>query len=79
MNQFDILIIDHFRAFDTYWKIPAHAQTAKDGEWVEGFGLDFFNKLSKQQPNLKLVAEDLGEIRDEVIDLRNQFKLPGMQ
>ncbi len=76
---FDIIRIDHFRAFDTYWKIPASCPTAIEGKWILGPSHDFFDNLKKTLPRLKIVAEDLGDLRPEVLKLRDDYKLPGMQ
>lgn len=76
---FDIIRIDHFRAFDTYWKIPAECETAIDGEWIEAPGYDLFDTILKQLPDIKIVAEDLGELRDEVYVLRDYYKFKGMK
>lgn len=75
---FDIIRIDHFRAFDTYWKIPASCETAVVGQWVEAPGYELFDKLYETYPNLNIVAEDLGEMRPEVYVLRDHYSLPGM-
>ncbi len=75
---FDIVRIDHFRAFDTYWKIPASCPTAVEGEWVEGPGRAFFDRLYEEYPQMHIVAEDLGELRPEVYELRDAYGLPGM-
>ena len=74
----DYLRLDHFRAFDTYYVIPAEEETARNGEWKIGPRDDFFNKLYAKYPNLNLIAEDLGDLRPEVLELRDQFNLPGM-
>lgn len=74
----DVVRIDHFRAFDTYWSIPATATTAKTGEWKKGPGLDFFKAIKKAQPNARLIAEDLGDLFESVRILRNACGLPGM-
>ena len=77
-NLCDYLRIDHFRAFDTYYVIPAGEETARNGVWKIGPREDFFNKLYQRYPNIKLIAEDLGDLRPEVLELRDQFNLPGM-
>lgn len=74
----DVLRIDHFRAFDSYWSIPASAETAKRGSWQIGPGLDFFTALRKAIPGAKLIAEDLGELTPTVTLLREATGLPGM-
>ena len=76
---YDITRLDHFRAFDTYYEIPSMAKDAKIGEWKEAPGYDFFNCLKKNHPDIKLIAEDLGDMREEVFHLRDHFNLPGMQ
>lgn len=78
-NLFDIIRIDHFRAFDTYWKIPVECETAIEGEWMESPGYDFFNELVKTYPQIEIVAEDLGLPRKEVYDLRDYFGFKGMK
>ena len=75
---YDILRIDHFRAFDTYWKIPASCDTAIEGEWVEAPGYKLFDELYRKLPKLKIVAEDLGDLRPEVLELRDHYHLMGM-
>ncbi len=79
-NQlFDIIRIDHFRAFDTYWKIPASCPTAIEGEWVEAPGYEVIAALKNKIPGLNLVAEDLGDLRPEVLELKNYYHLKGMK
>ena len=75
---YDIIRIDHFRAFDTYWKIPASCETAIEGEWIEAPGYEFFDTLLQQLPDIWIVAEDLGDLRPEVLKLRDAYNLPGM-
>lgn len=75
---YDIIRIDHFRAFDTYWKIVASCETAVDGEWVEAPGYAMFDELYRQIPDIQIVAEDLGDIRPEVLELRDHYGLMGM-
>jgi 4-alpha-glucanotransferase len=79
----DVLRIDHFRAFAAYWEIPADAKSAMEGKWVNGPGLDFFEKIAmhRQQKifELPLIAEDLGVIDQAVIDLLESLALPGMK
>jgi 4-alpha-glucanotransferase len=77
-NLCDIVRIDHFRGFDTYWSIPADAVTAKTGRWENGPGLNFFNVVQRALPGCRLIAEDLGELMPSVHTLRNATGLPGM-
>lgn len=76
---FDVVRIDHFRAFDTYWKIPASCPTAIEGEWVEAPGYDLFDKIYSVYPDIKIVAEDLGDLRPEVLVLRDHYHMVGMR
>ncbi len=78
-HVFDIIRIDHFRAFDTYWKIPSSCPTAMEGEWIEAPGYAFFDQLFKVMPNIRVVAEDLGEMRPQVGELRDHYKFTGMK
>ena len=75
---FDVIRIDHFRGFDTYWKIPADCPTAERGEWVEAPGYALFDAVYGEMPGLRLIAEDLGLMREEVYTLRDRYGLPGM-
>lgn len=76
---FDIIRIDHFRAFDTFWKIPASCPTAIEGEWIEAPGYEVIDTLKEQIPGVNLVAEDLGDLRPEVLELKNHYQLKGMK
>lgn len=75
----DCVRLDHFRAFDTYYSIPAQDTTAKNGVWKKGPGAQFFKELYKKEKNIQLIAEDLGgETVPGVRNLRKKFNLPGM-
>jgi 4-alpha-glucanotransferase len=76
--RFDLLRIDHFRALESYWAVPAGAKTAKTGVWRHGRGQELLTALRAAYGDLPLVAEDLGIITDEVRALRDRFELPGM-
>ncbi len=76
---FDIIRVDHFRAFDTYWKIIASCPTAIDGEWIEAPGYALFDEVFRQLPDLQIVAEDLGDLRPEVFTIRDHYEFPGMR
>jgi 4-alpha-glucanotransferase len=75
----DILRVDHFRGFAGYWEIPAGNPTAEIGRWIPGPGADLFNGIQENLGSLPILAEDLGVITPDVVDLRNQFGLPGMK
>lgn len=76
---FDIIRIDHFRAFDTYWKIPASCPTAIEGEWVEAPGYALFDEVFRQLPDINIIVEDLGDLRPEVLELRDYYNFKGMR
>ncbi len=76
---FDIVRIDHFRAFDTYWKIPVSCPTAIEGEWIEAPGYEVLDTLKERVPEVELVAEDLGDLRPEVLKLKEHYHLKGMK
>lgn len=76
---FDIIRIDHFRAFDTYWKIPAACPTAMEGEWIEAPGYEVLDTIFEKLPGVSLVAEDLGMLRPQVHTLKNHYHLKGMK
>lgn len=77
-QYFDIIRLDHFRAFDTYWKIPVECPTAVEGEWIIGPAYDFFDEMYKRIPDIQIVAEDLGDLRKQVGKLRDHYELLGM-
>lgn len=76
---FDITRIDHFRAFDSYWDIPAASTSAIDGTWKYAPGYELFDCLYEKLGDIELVAEDLGYLRAEVIELKNHYHLKGMK
>lgn len=78
LSYFDLLRLDHFRAFASYWAVPAKERSAKAGTWKAGPGKAFFDQLKSELGNLPLVAEDLGEIDAAVYELRDAVNLPGM-
>ncbi len=75
---FDLVRIDHFRAFAQCWEIPASEPTAVHGEWVDVPGMELFTVLQKEFPSLPVIAEDLGIITPDVDELKDNFGLPGM-
>lgn len=78
-SLFDIIRLDHFRGFDTYWEIPADAPDARTGRWCKGPGEQFFAAVKAALPHAKIIAEDLGYIGPEVVALRHAAGLPGMK
>ena len=75
----DIVRLDHFRGFAGYWEVPAGETTAKNGRWTPGPGASFFSAVEQALGELPVIAEDLGEITPDVIELRERFNLPGMK
>ncbi len=76
---YDIVRMDHFRGLESYWSVPYGDTTARNGKWVLGGGLPFIRAVQEALPELKLIAEDLGFLTQEVIDMRDQSGLPGMR
>ena len=75
----DLMRIDHFRGFESYWAVPQGEKTAMNGEWIEAPGDALFQILRKELGELPIVAEDLGVITKEVEELRDKFEFPGMK
>ena len=79
LKSFDLVRIDHFRGFSEYWEVPASAQTATYGRWMPGPGAKLFGAFEQVFGHLPIIAEDLGLITADVIELRDRFDLPGMR
>ena len=79
LKLYDFIRLDHFRGFAGYWEVQYGKPTAEFGRWVKGPGAQFFTALKNSLGNLPIIAEDLGEITPDVIELREQFNLPGMK
>lgn len=77
LSMYDAVRIDHFRAFSAYWSIPAD-KNATEGRWEKGPGIEFFNALKKIYPDANIIAEDLGDIDDDVRKLVKDTGFPGM-
>ena len=76
---YDVVRLDHFRAFEAYWSVPYGDPTARNGKWIKGPGLDFLNTVKEKLPQLSLIAEDLGFLTQEVLDMRDESGFPGMK
>ena len=79
MELYDVLRIDHFRAFSAFWAVDAKAKTAKEGEWRKGVGKELFPKVFKKYPRERFIAEDLGIIDEDVNELLAYTGLPCMR
>ncbi len=78
-NQVDVVRIDHFRGFESYWSIPAKEKTAINGIWKKGPGKPFFQEMERRLGPLPIIAEDLGVITPAVEKLRDDLGYPGMK
>lgn len=76
---YDIIRIDHFRGFESYYTIPYGNETAEDGEWKKGPGAELFKTANKQLGSLNIIAEDLGFITDDVKEMLKEVGYPGMK
>lgn len=76
---YDVVRLDHFRGFEAYWSVPYGDTTARNGQWLKGPGLNFMNTVKEQLPQINMIAEDLGFLTQEVLDLRDQSGFPGMK
>ncbi len=79
LRQVDLVRLDHFRGFESYWEVPVGRPNAIVGQWVKAPGVDFLERLRVQLDGLPIIAEDLGLITPEVEALRERFNLPGMR
>jgi len=78
-KMYDIVRIDHFRAFDTYYKIPVGAKDTKGGKWLKGPGMKIFDAIKAAVPKLEIVLEDLGDLTPSVLKLRDETGFHGMK
>jgi 4-alpha-glucanotransferase len=76
---YDVVRLDHFRGFEAYWSVPYGDKTARGGKWIKGPDKDFVKAIQENLPKLKLIAEDLGVLTDEVVQLRDESGFPGMK
>ena len=76
---YDILRIDHFRGFASFYSIPYGDENARRGKWVEAPGLALFERIKEVYPKAKIIAEDLGFITDDVRELLAKTGFPGMK
>ena len=79
LNLYDVLRIDHFKGFESYWSIPYGDLTAENGEWVKGPGIKVFNAIKDELGDVNIIAEDLGTLTEETIKLRDDTGFPGMK
>ncbi|HAA27419.1 MAG TPA: 4-alpha-glucanotransferase [Cyanobacteria bacterium UBA8553] len=75
----DLIRIDHFRGLESFWSVPAGEETAINGRWVKAPGHALFETIRAELGSLPILAEDLGDIDQAVLDLRDHFEFPGMK
>ena len=78
LQLFDVVRIDHFRAFHDYWSVPSEEPDARSGNWEKGPGIAFFDAVRERFPKMPFLAEDLGLLNKGVHQLRRESGLPGM-
>ena len=78
-KRYDIVRIDHFRGFESYWSVPYGHPTARNGRWIKGPDMAFTKAISQALPEVAMIAEDLGVITPEVEALRDGSGYPGMK
>ena len=79
LNIFDVIRIDHFRGFESYWSIPYEDDTAINGQWEKGPGKELFYEIKKELGEMEIIAEDLGFITEEVREMLEYCGYPGMK
>ena len=78
-KMYDVVRLDHFRGFESYWAVPAGDKTAAGGAWEKGPGLDYIHAIQTALPNLDFIAEDLGYVTPEVRQLQLESGYPSMK
>ena len=76
---YDTVRIDHFRGFESYYKIPYGMKDAKIGKWMPGPGVELFRTVKEKLGALSIIAEDLGFVTPEVRQLLSDCGYPGMK
>ncbi|MDS0526939.1 4-alpha-glucanotransferase [Clostridium sp. SHJSY1] len=79
LKLYDVLRIDHFRGFESYWQVPYGEKTAKDGSWGKGPAMNLFDVIKKNLGDIEVIAEDLGYLSEEAIKFVKETKFPGMR
>lgn len=79
LKMFDSMRIDHFRGFVAYWSVPANSDSAKNGKWITGPGAGLFDVIKKNFKDASIIAEDLGDITDDVRKFVEYTGFPGMR
>ena len=78
-SRYDVVRLDHFRGFESFWAVPYGDATARGGQWIAGPGMGFVDTMRRELPHVEMIAEDLGFLTQEVLDLRDASGYPGMK
>ena len=79
LELYNRIRIDHFRGLESYWAVPASHTTARNGVWRKGPGMKLFRTIERHLGDINVIAEDLGDITDEVRQLISDSGIPGMK
>jgi 4-alpha-glucanotransferase len=79
LKLYDVVRIDHFRGFESYWAVPHGDKTAVNGRWEKGPGIELFNAIRAELGDINVIAEDLGYLTDQVRDFLEETGFPGMK
>lgn len=79
LTLYDVVRIDHFRAFASYWAVPAESETAREGRWRKGPGMDLFQTVLRAVGRKPIIAEDLGTFGEDVVKLLKDSGFPGIK
>ena len=79
LKLYDVLRIDHFRGFESYWSVPYGEKTAVNGKWVKGPAMKLFEAIKNKLGKVDIIAEDLGYLTEEVIEFLKESDFPGMK
>lgn len=79
LKLYDVIRIDHFRGFESYWTVPNGEKTAIKGKWVKGPEMKLFNAIKEELGNINIIAEDLGILTDKTVRFRKKTGYPGMK
>jgi 4-alpha-glucanotransferase len=78
LQLFNVVRLDHFRGFSSFWEVDGGSENAIQGQWLHGPGKELFETIKHHFPEMPFIAEDLGDIDQPVFDLRDRYHLPGM-
>lgn len=79
LKLYDVIRLDHFIGFNSFWQIPAEDETAENGKWIKGPGLKLFDEIKKELGEVNIIAEDLGTVTEEFLKFKEKTGFPGMK